>query len=494
MYIHDYTNPKDIIHDLTKAFAVGDNLNYANNWKVIFPKIPTVTNYPDFWGSPEADPAWDGEFLSLKKAIEDDAFKSILQDTPRVVLKSMPRIEKEWLNNLKVVCTANDNLFLTEANVDGINIPEGAVAVRLPSNPDEDANDAEGDPSPYVLAQDGQVRITVEGKKSNFYRTNDPDKVQVTEFYMKDGSSILILPPSIGEGTVLVLDIEVDRSYTSKIMNQGGYYLELNKPKYTKDEHGEDTLDKNYYYIEWRHGDTYDEESAAPDEGWQGHKFLDERPKWAWYKYPADSLDPDQDWDWLPVEYFLTITQSSAVGVLMGDVGISADDYIASPAYFGALDQIEGALKTDTRGNFAGFSGNASQPNLSKRYGDYTGTGVTDVLMVSTKSGRPYQGHKLGLFGMYEFKEKTFNGLSAHTNKYSMTEIVVADVNENERGTLKNCLAGPRTGKEHGVELVDKRYNAEEEQSYIFLHTNAFYTPFNTSNNVLIGFAIRTDS
>lgn len=489
MYIHDYTNPEEIIYDLTKAFAIGDNLNYANNWKVIFPKLSELTDlvdYPDFWHSTEPDPAWDGEFLTLKEAIEHEDFKQVLIDTPRVVLKSMPRIRKQWVNNLKVVCTKlSDDPNLFEGSVDDIAIPEGAVGVRLPTNPDLDA-----DGEPYKLAPGGQVRLSVEGKKSNFYRTNDPEKVQVTEFHMKDGTSILILPPSISEGTVLVIDIEIDLDYTAKILGKDGYYLELNKPKYTD----EDSTDKNYYYLDWRHGDTYDESAAAPDTGWQGHKFIDERPQWAWYKYPADSLDPDQDWDWLPIEYFLTITQDSAVGVLMGDVGISVDDYIASPAYFGSLDQIEGALKTDIRGNFAGFSGNGNEPALTKRYGDYTGTGVTDVLMVSTKSGRPYQGHKLGLFGMYEFKEKTFNGLSAHTNKYSMTEIVIADVNENERGTLKNCLAGPRTGKEHGVELVDRRYDAEEEQSYIFLHTNAFYTPFNTSNNVLIGFAIRTDS
>ena len=113
--------------------------------------------------------------------------------------------------------------------------------------------------------------------------------------------------------------------------------------------------------------------------------------------------------------------------------------------------------------------------------------------MVSTKIGRPYQAHKVAIFGGYEFREKTFNGQSAHTGKRPVSDIVLTDVHENDRGTLKNCLAVPRVAKEHGTELIYNRYVSGEEERYLFLNINAPFTPFNTSPDVLIGFAIRTD-
>jgi hypothetical protein len=177
----------------------------------------------------------------------------------------------------------------------------------------------------------------------------------------------------------------------------------------------------------------------------------------------------------------------------MGDVGLSVSDWLSSPFYFGSLKQIDGALETDLRGNFGGFGGSYTEPVLSKRYGDYTGTGMTDVIMVATKTGRPYQAHKVQIFTGYEFREKTFNGQSLHTGKHAVSEIVLADVHENDRGILRHCLAVPRVAKEHGTELIYNRYISGEEETYIFLNINAPYTPFNTSPDVLIGIAIRTD-
>lgn len=242
--------------------------------------------------------------------------------------------------------------------------------------------------------------------------------------------------------------------------------------------------------------------SAEP--AWLEYRMVQET-KWSWYKCNAQTVQYVQDW--LPIEYWFNIDGSSAVAVIMGDPGMSATDYLSSPAYFGQLEQIEGALETDDKGNFACFSGSDQDPQSRnekadisgeiprlKRFGDYTATGSTDVMLTSSKSGRPFQGHKVGLFGMYEFKEQTFNGQSSHTNKHSVTDIVVADVHENERGILKNCLGVPKLGKEHGVELVADRYMANKEKTYIFLHINSLYTPFNTGNDVLIGIAIRTDN
>lgn len=255
--------------------------------------------------------------------------------------------------------------------------------------------------------------------------------------------------------------------------------------------------------LHWR--DYWDEIYVYnPEPAWLEYKQVQET-KWSWYKCNAQTVQYVQDW--LPIEYWMNINESSCVCVLMGDPGMSATDYISSPAYFGQLEQIEGALETDDKGNFACFSGSDQAPQSRnenadisgeiprlKKFGDYTATGTTDIMLAASKSGRPFQGHKVGLFGMYEFKEQTFNGQSSHTDKSSVTDIVVADVHENERGILKNCIGVPKLGKEHGVELVADRYIANKEKTYIFLKITAQYTPFNTSNDVLIGLAIRTDN
>jgi hypothetical protein len=46
---------------------------------------------------------------------------------------------------------------------------------------------------------------------------------------------------------------------------------------------------------------------------------------------------------------------------------------------------------------------------------------------------------------------------------------------------------------EHGVELIYNRFVSGEEETYIFLNINSPYSPFNTSPDVLLGFAVRTD-
>lgn len=504
MYVHDYTNPKDIIYDLAKQICTGDNIKYENNWKLVFPRLDSETaiadgetlyEYPNFW---TGNAVTKETFDELVTAFNNPEFKQRLQDAPSIVLKAMPRIYKEWKS---IVVDIND-----VNTTSGYGELTGVVTLDI---------SAEGY-TERKIAKGGQVRINLVGKKSNFYRTADVNNVKVTEFYVTPttATSQIVLPSTVETGQKLVIEYEQDLSNEVRILGNEGFYLELTR-KQSANPNAQDGL-SNYHYLTWRMGDTYNvaadglaqviqvpEEIGGvptgetintvelPKDAWGGFDFVENNPIWSWYTYPATSIDGSGNWDWLPIEYYLTVTQDAMVGVLMGDVGISVDDYLASPAYFGSLSPIEGALTTDTRGNFAGFSGSSIPPILTKKYGDYTGTGITDVMMVSTKSGRPYQGHKLGLFGLYEFKEQTFNGLSAHTNKYSMTEIVVADVHENERGILKNCLAGPKVGKEHGVELVDKRYDAEEEESYIFLNTKSYYTPFNTSNDSLIGFAIK---
>lgn len=318
----------------------------------------------------------------------------------------------------------------------------------------------------------GGTRVFVKDKKYYLYLKKDNGDPDVME-YKITGSKEITVHTTL-EGKTVIVDYEKPTNITST------YYVKIRKPDIISG------TTPNNHFIDWVIGENYDQQSNSfPVDHYS------ETGKISWFRETENSFQIAKPW--LPIEYWISFDKNAAVGVLMGDVGLSVSDWLSSPFYFGSLKQIDGALETDLRGNFGGFGGSYTEPVLSKRYGDYTGTGMTDVIMVATKTGRPYQAHKVQIFTGYEFREKTFNGQSLHTGKHAVSEIVLADVHENDRGILRHCLAVPRVAKEHGTELIYNRYISGEEETYIFLNINAPYTPFNTSPDVLIGIAIRTD-
>jgi hypothetical protein len=233
-------------------------------------------------------------------------------------------------------------------------------------------------------------------------------------------------------------------------------------------------------------GDTY-----TPSTNTFAADHFSETGKLSWFREGEDAVAIGHGW--LPIEYWVSWDVNAVAGMVLGDPGLSVSEWISSPFYFGSLKQIQGALATDNKGNFAGFAGSVTPPTLSKKYGDHTGTGITDVIVASSKTGRPYQAQQLAIFGGDEFRMKTFNAESAHTLKHAVSDFVLLDVHEADRGTLRHCLAVPRVGHEHGTELIYNRYVSGQEERYIFLNVNSPYLPFNTSPDVLIGYAIRTD-
>jgi len=319
----------------------------------------------------------------------------------------------------------------------------------------------------------GNIRVYVLDKKYYLYWKKSGGTPDVMEFVVS-GAKELTFHPSLEGKKILV-------SYEKPVSIVHEYYVKFEKPATLPNQTAE-----NNHFITWVIGENYD-----PTTDTFPVDHYSEKGKINWFKETDNSLLIAKDW--LPIEYWLSFDKNAVVGVVMGDPGLSTSDWLSSPFYFGSLRQIDGALETDLVGNFGGFGGSYTPPVLSKRYGDFTGTGITDVIMVATKTGRPYQAHKVQIFTGYEFREKTFNGQSLHTGKHAVSEIVLADVNENDRGILRHCLAVPRVAKEHGTELIYNRYISGEEETYIFLNINAPYTPINTSPDVLVGIAIRTD-
>jgi len=332
-----------------------------------------------------------------------------------------------------------------------------------------------------AIATGGGTRVFVRDKKYNLFLTesSSPD---VMEYKVSDASTLTVNVALNGK------QVLVDYETTVDITKE--YYLKLYKPATVTI--GTDT--PNHYGLLWVIGEDYDiaedDDPADITSGFPADHYS-MTGKLNWFK--ESTVAKEIAHGWLPIEYWLSFDNNAVAGVVMGDPGLSDSEWLSSPFYFGSLDQIEGALETDEEGNFGGFSGSYTEPTLFKTYGDYTGTGVIDVVMAKTKTKRPYQAHKVALFGGYEFREKTFNGQSLHTGKHPVSDIVLTDTHENDRGILRHCIAVPKVAKEHCVELIYNRYMSGKEQTYIFLNINSPYTPFNTSSDVLIGFAIRTD-
>lgn len=331
------------------------------------------------------------------------------------------------------------------------------------------------------IAEGGGTRVFVRDKKYNLYLT-EAEEIDITEYKITGDNEITVNPAL--EGKQVLVDYETPVEITKE------YYVKFLMPATVNIDGSSAT---NYFGLTWVIGEDYnisEDNDSDITSGFPVDHFS-MTGKLNWFKETANARAIARDW--LPIEYWLSFDNNSIAGVVMGDPGLSASDWLSSPFYFGSLKQIDGALETDIEGNFGGFSGSYTAPVLQKTYGDYTGTGITDVVMVKTKTRRPFQAHKVALFGGYEFREKTFNGQSMHTGKHPVSDIVLTDVHENDRGILRNCLAVPRVAKEHCVELIYNRYMSNKEERYIFLNINAPYTPFNTSPDSLIGFAIRTD-
>lgn len=323
-----------------------------------------------------------------------------------------------------------------------------------------------------TLAVGGLTRVMVKDKKYFLYLREEAGTLDTME-YRVNGNNLDFHTALNGKEVLVDYEKVVDVSKE--------YFVRMNMPATTDDNR------TNYYYMNVEFGEGYD---SLTDTFPADHKIaLPTKLSWFRQTDTAEAIAHD----WMSIEYWLTFDYNAAVGVIMGDPGLSNECWMSSPFYWGQVEQIEGALATDDTGNFGIFTGSYTEPTLSKSYGDYTGTGVIDVCMASTKTGRPYNAHKLKLFGGYEFREKTFNSMSSHTRKHDVSDIVVADVHENDRGKLKHCIAVPRLAKTHGSELIYNRFVSGKEEKYVFININALYTPFNTSSDDLFGIAIRKD-
>jgi hypothetical protein len=495
-YVHGYTTADNVLLDLTKVLGAGDKLTPANNWKVVYPAnalnmnleltitagasasgnvTVTIDSVKSFSVAVTSGDTSSAVATKIATAIDADADYTATAVGSVVTIASVAtKVDaKPAFNGAStgVIGSVAENGSIVDEVVFQVNPEFDKVWVK--QEPQTISVDGKITLT-FDLATDAGTRVYVRDKKYHLYLTEGKTQAELDIMeYEVTGTKELTVNVALAGKEVLV-------DYEKQSVTTSTFFVDMKKPAKTDD--GTD----NHYYIEWRQGTSYD-----PITNTFPADHDSEYGRWYWYK--DDEVSHAFAKGWLPIEYWITFDKNAGTGVLMGDPGLSNGEWLSSPAYFGALKQIDGALDTDLVGNFATFAGSFKEPTLSKRYGDYTGTGVTDAIMTASKTGRPFQAHKLQFFGGYEFREKTFNGQSAHTLKHAVSDIVLADVHENDRGILHHCLAVPRVAKEHGTELVYNRYMSGKEETYIFLNINSPYSPFQTSPDVLIGFAIRTD-
>jgi hypothetical protein len=325
------------------------------------------------------------------------------------------------------------------------------------------------------IVEGGGVRVElVEGsKRVPIYLKPEGGDPDAFGFTISETRAFLKLPQNtIGKQVNVDYEIQFDL--------RPDYYLKLEKPALTNGG-----LENNFY-IQWSISNNFDEELQDLDS-----QMSIDPVKLHFFKETAQSAQLVGSW--LPIEYWLSFDKSCITGVLMGDPAVSEDFYVSTPFYFGSLKQIEGALDTDMVGNFGGFSGGLENPTQSTKFGQNTANGITDVSMISTKSGAPFYRHNVSIFGCSDYSEYVLSGVSSHTRKHSVSDIVVGSKHENDRGILRRTLAVPKASKEHGAELIYQRYISGKEERYIFLNINTPYMPFGVNVQDKLGFAIKMD-
>jgi hypothetical protein len=215
---------------------------------------------------------------------------------------------------------------------------------------------------------------------------------------------------------------------------------------------------------------------------------VSEWAEWSWFKRDTDANIQN----WLPVTYWLRVTSDNMSCVLMGDPNADFEKYLISFGYFGAVNSFENA-DDDVLGNFAMTMSSDGAPTYTQKYGDKTANGLTDINMLKTRSGFPFQSHVLSLTTADEFADRLILGPSNWTHKYHMSPAYVYHGVDGYRGELKDVILTARDSIVHLDQLVINKGSvdpANPERVYQYFAVNAPYSMFNNSPNVNFGLAI----
>ena len=191
-------------------------------------------------------------------------------------------------------------------------------------------------------------------------------------------------------------------------------------------------------------------------------------------------------------------------------------NYLISPLMVGALENYIEVDNEDIEFNFGLSTGSDefySASNMPKKWGEKTGTGITDFIMERTNDGAPYQAHGTAFHTTGEFADKLYLGGSEYTNSQHFSKLVVAHDVERERGSVQSVLIGDRSAILHLDELVTNRdeyskqgallssegkkfnncgmANISQEKKWVMFNINSPYWITNNSPNTFYGIVLR---
>lgn len=209
----------------------------------------------------------------------------------------------------------------------------------------------------------------------------------------------------------------------------------------------------------------------------------------AWYRKVQPGIK-----DFLPVQYWINVTNDSINLVLRGDPSADVapyDNYLTCYAYIGALKPVEDSATTDDIYNFGITTSSDVQPTYNQAYGERTATGITDVCMIANKIGLPYQPHYPAFYATNPFMDKcNVEGSRWNHKKHQFSDITLVHPVDMERGKMINVLAGDASSIYDMDKLAYKKDTADEEYYKKFKIT-APYNFLNNSANINYCVAIR---
>jgi hypothetical protein len=198
----------------------------------------------------------------------------------------------------------------------------------------------------------------------------------------------------------------------------------------------------------------------------------------AWYRNLQSEIK-----DFLPVEYWITVTKDSINLVLRGDPSADVspyNNYLTSYAYIGALKPVEDSAYTDDEYNFGVTTSSDVEPGYSNPYGERTATGVTDVCMIANKIGMPYQPHYPAFYSANPFMDKcNVEGSRWDHKKHQFSPITLVHPIDMERGNMINVLAGDGSNI-NDEDMLTYMKDTDSEENYKKFRITA---PFNFLNN-----------
>ena len=216
-----------------------------------------------------------------------------------------------------------------------------------------------------------------------------------------------------------------------------------------------------------------------------------EPARFAWYRI----TDEVQLHDWMPVQYWMSYSEDFINIVVQGDPSLDMEPYnryLISYGYIGALESFEGA-DADTEHNF-GITVSSDiffeEDEMPDQYGHRTATCITDIGMIGTRTGTPFQAHLIKFSSNWEWADRNFINSSQWTHKYHMSDMIVYHAYDRERGKLQNALVGDRSAIYHlDILIVDR--GTPDEKRYVMFNISAPFSIINNGPNVLYGIALR---